>query len=83
MSQQKLVDIPFFDLSIENRKRLVFCIDFFNARVLEARKHKCEYIGKESPAYSKKRMGKEGYPYVVNGTKLRLIKRLLYYSKIV
>ena len=49
MSQQKLVDIPFFDLSIENRKRLVFCIDFFNARVPEERKHKCEYIGKESP----------------------------------
>ena len=65
MSQQKLVDIPFFDLSIENRKRLVFGIYFFNARVPEARKHKCEYIGKESPAYSKKRMGKEGYPYVV------------------
>ena len=59
MSQQKLVDIPFFDLSIEDRKRLVFCIYFFNARVSEARKHKCEYIGKESPAYSKKRMGKE------------------------
>lgn len=65
MSQQKLVDIPFFDLSIENRKRLVFGIYFFNARVPEARKHKCEYIGKESPAYSKMRMGKEGYPYVV------------------
>ena len=46
MSQQKLVDIPFFDLSIENRKRLVFCIDFFNARVPEERKHKCEYIVK-------------------------------------
>ena len=33
----------------------MFCIYFFNARVPEARKHKCEYIGKESPAYSKKR----------------------------
>ena len=43
----------------------MFCIDFFNARVLEARKHKCEYIGKESPAYSKKRMGKEGLSVVV------------------
>lgn len=43
----------------------MFGIYFFNARVPEARKHKCEYIGKESPAYSKKRMGKEGYPYVV------------------
>ena len=63
MSQQKLVDIPFFDLSLENRKRLVFCIDFFNARVPEERKHKCEYIGKESHAYSKKsRMEKEGCP---------------------
>lgn len=53
----------FLYLVTENWKKQDFCLYFHNARVHEAGKHKCEYIGKESHTYSKKsRMEKEGCP---------------------